>query len=122
MIDSVSESAESRPDLKRAPRRKQALPDITKVDRLPPHSPEAEQGVLGCILLSPNECMSECIEKFKSGPEIFYDLRHQTIFSALVEMYDTREAIDVITLQQRLKDKQLLEEVGGIAYLSALPD
>jgi replicative DNA helicase len=37
-------------------------------------------------------------------------------------MYDKREAIDVITLQQRLKDKQLLEEVGGIVYLAALPD
>ena len=79
-------------------------------------------GVLGCVLLSPNECMGECIEKFKSGTEVFYDLRHQTIFSTLVEMFDSREAIDVITLQQRLKNKQLLEEVGGIAYLAALPD
>ena len=92
------------------------------MDRLPPHSPEAEQGVLGCVLLSPNDCMGECIEKFKGGAEVFYDLRHQTIFNALVEMYDSREAIDVITLQQRLKNKQLLEEVGGIAYLAALPD
>ena len=92
------------------------------MDRLPPHSPEAEQGVLGCVLLSPNECMGECIEKFKGGAEVFYDLRHQTIFNTLVEMFDSREAIDVITLQQRLKNKQLLEEVGGIAYLAALPD
>src|SRR5207248_8621199 len=82
-----------------------------RVDRLPPHSPEAEQGVLGCVLLSPNDCMGECIEKFKSGAEVFYDLRHQTIFGALAEMYDSREAIDLITLQQRLKNKQLLEEV-----------
>ena len=98
------------------------MADVARVDRLPPHSPEAEQGVLGCALLSPNECMGECIEKFKGGMEVFYDLRHQTIFNALVEMFDTREAIDVITLQQRLKNKQLLEEVGGIAYLAALPD
>jgi len=89
MMDSVSENAESRADLKRTPRRKQALPDITKVDRLPPHSPEAEQGVLGCILLSPNECMGDCIEKFRAGAEVFYDLRHQTIFTALIEMFDT---------------------------------
>jgi len=92
------------------------------VDRLPPHSPEAEQGVLGCVLLSPNDCMGECVEKFKSGDEVFYDLRHQTIFTVLAEMYDRREAIDVITLQQRLKNQQLLEEVGGIAYLATLPD
>src|SRR5689334_22521842 len=111
MIDSISEAAGGPPDLKRAPRRKPIRADISKVDRLPPHSPEAEQGVLGCVLLSPNECMGESIEKFKSGAEVFYDLGHQTIFSTLAEMYDSREAIDVITLQQRLKNKQLLEEV-----------
>ena len=87
-----------------------------------PIRPEAEQGVLGCILLSPNECMGECIEKFKSGEEAFYDLRHQTIFKTLCEMYDAREAIDVITLQQRLKDRQLLEQVGGLPFLSSLAD
>jgi replicative DNA helicase len=122
MIDSVSESAGAPPDLRRAPRRKPAVADAAKVDRLPPHSLEAEQGVLGCVLLSPNECMGEAIEKFKGGAEVFYDLRHQTIFTTLVQMYDSREAIDVITLQQRLKDKQLLDAVGGIAYLAGLPD
>jgi replicative DNA helicase len=122
MIDSVATDAGAPPDLKRTPRRKAPLADTGKLDRLPPHSPEAEQGVLGCVLLSPNDCMGECIERFKAGTEVFYDLRHQTIFSMLVEMYDSREAIDLITLQQRLKNKQLLEEVGGIAYLAALPD
>src|SRR5262245_269671 len=92
------------------------------VDRLPPNSTEAEQGVLGCILLSPNECMGECLTKLKNGSEVFYDLRHQTIFDAMAEMFDKREAIDIITLQQRLKDRQLLEQVGGIAYLSGLSD
>jgi replicative DNA helicase len=122
MIDSVSESAGPAPDLRRAPRRKPPVAEPAKVDRLPPHAPEAEQGVLGCVLLSPNDCLGECVEKFKQGAEVFYDLRHQTIFGTLVEMYDQREAIDVITLQQRLKNKQLLEEVGGIAYLASLPD
>lgn len=122
MIDSVSDSGAS-PDLKKTRRQRQsAATTRPAVDRLPPHAPEAEQGVLGCILLSPNECMGECIEKFKSGADVFYDLRHQTIFTALVEMYDKQEAIDVITLQQRLKDKQLLEQVGGIAYLANLPN
>ena len=121
MIDSVADTAGA-PDLKRARRQKPASMAPTNVDRLPPHSPEAEQGVLGCILLSPNDCMGQCIEKFKDGEEIFYDLRHQTIYKTLTEMYDSREAIDVITLQQRLKDKQLLEQVGGFAYLSMLPD
>jgi len=122
MIDSISEAAGPAPDLKRAPRPKAAAPAAARLDRLPPHSSEAEQGVLGCILLSPNDCMGQCIEKFKVGEEIFYDLPHQTIFKILTEMYDSRAAIDVITLQQRLKDKQLLEQVGGLAYVSALPD
>src|SRR5438552_5503531 len=122
MIDSIAEGAGALPDLKRARRRKPTGSDATKVDRLPPHSPEAEQGVLGCVLLSPNDCMGECIEKFRAGADAFYDLRHQTIFGALTEMYDSREAIDLITLQQRLKNKQVLEEVGGIPYLAGLPD
>ncbi len=116
MIDSVSDTAGAAPDLKRARRRKAdtAPQNGLRADRLPPHSPEAEQGVLGCVLLSPNDCLGQCIEKLRSGVEVFYDLRHQTIYSALVQMYDHREAIDVITLQQRLKDKQLLEEIGGM--------
>ena len=122
MIDSVSDGVAAAPDLKRLRRRKAEVSDGVKLDRLPPHAAEAEQGVLGCILLEPNECMGQCIEKFKNGADVFYDLRHQTIFTQLAEMYDSREAIDVITLQQRLKDKQVLEQVGGIAYLSALPD
>ncbi len=123
MIDSVSdEGSAAAADLKRTKRVRRSPTAATTVDRLPPHSPEAEQGVLGCVLLSPNECMGECIEKFKEGAEVFYDLRHQTIYGALAEMYDARAAIDVITLQQRLKDKQLLDEVGGIPYLSSLPD
>lgn len=122
MIDSISEGGAPGADLKRTRRRRPATAEGAKVDRLPPNSPEAEQGVLGCIMLSPNDCMGICIEKLKGGAETFYDLRHQTIFSILGEMYDAREAIDLITLQQRLKNKQLLEEVGGLAYLSALPD
>jgi replicative DNA helicase len=123
VIDSISESAGAPPDLKKARRKKAGFSEAApKLDRLPPNAPEAEQGVLGCVLLSPNECVGQCVEKFKSGAEVFYDLRHQAIYETLAEMYDQREAIDVITLQQRLKDKQRLEEVGGIAYLASLPD
>ena len=122
MIDSISEIAGAAADLKKARRRK--APDgAAALDRLPPHSSEAEQGVLGCVLLSPNECMGECIEKLKDdGQQVFYDLRHQTIYEALAKMYDAREAVDLITLQQKLKDQQLLEQIGGIAYLSQLQD
>ena len=122
MIDSVSESAGAVTDLKKTRRRKAASHDTHRADRLPPHSNEAEQGVLGCILLAPNDCLGQCIEKLKAGPEVFYDLRHQTIYEAVVAMYDKRDPIDIITLQQRLKDRGLLDQIGGIPYLNALQD
>jgi len=98
------------------------LPAPGSVDRLPPHSIEAEQGVLGCILLAPNEGLGVSIEKFKRGSEVFYDGRHQMLFDALVEMYDGKEPIDVHTVQEKLKGKGQLEAIGGITYLSSLPD
>jgi replicative DNA helicase len=124
MIDSVSDIAGAAADLKKARRRKNiSQSDSPKLDRLPPHALDMEQGVLGCQLLSPNECVGEVIEKLKgTGVEAHYDLRHQTIQAELFEMYDSRIPIDVITLQQRLKDKQLLEQIGGIAYLAQLQD
>jgi replicative DNA helicase len=118
----MTEDGASIAEHKKPRRRSSATAGIAKVDRLPPHSIEAEQGVLGCILLSPNDCMGECIEKLKPGQAAFYDLRHQTLFQTLIEMYDVKEAIDIITLQQRLKNTQQLENVGGLAYLSSLPD
>ncbi len=129
-VDPVSDparaeaSASPAADLKQSRRQKPARADARPgIDRLPPHSSEAEQGVLGCVLLSPNECMGQCIEKLKGdGHQVFYDLRHQTLYENLALMYDAREAIDVITLQQRLKDQQLLDQIGGIAYLGQLQD
>jgi replicative DNA helicase len=58
----------------------------------------------------------------RSGPEEFYDLRHQTVWAAILEMVDSDEPVDVISLQQHLKDQQLLEQVGGIAFIATLPD
>lgn len=104
-------------DLKRAPRQRAA-----PIDRLPPHSVEAEQAVLGCMLLSPNDCIGECVARLKVGAEVFYDLRHQALFTLLAEMFDKRQAIDTITLNERLKDKQLSDAIGGINYVSDLPD
>lgn len=116
-IPSVSAVA----DLRTARRRKPVNGDH-RIDRLPPHAHEAEQGVLGCALWLPVETMSACLQANKIGPEAFYDLRHQAIYAMLVDMFEKREPIDLITLQQRLKDSQVLEQVGGIPYLNALQD
>ena len=101
-------------------RRKTVKPDV--IDRLPPHSPEAEQGILGCIMLSPADCMPQCQQRLKATAECFYDLRHQTIYRQLLEMWKRGVAIEVITLQQCLKDLHRLDECGGISYLAQLPD
>ncbi len=123
MIDSVSEEHTQDAPARPAPRRKKpAAPDASRVDRLPPHSLEAEQGVLGCILISPNQSLGLCLEKLKTGAKAFYDLRHQNLFENMVEMWDTKEPIDLITLQQRLKDKNQLDGVGGLSYLAGLPE
>jgi replicative DNA helicase len=124
MIDGTETGGSPR-EFKRGPRRPRisaGLPAPASLDRLPPHSIEAEQGVLGCVMLSPSDCMGTCLEKFKKGAEVFYDLRHQAIFDTLVEMYDSKKPIDLITLQENLKLKNQLEAIGGIPYLSALPD
>ena len=109
-------------DLKKARRKKGSAASSFQNDRLPPHSLEAEQGVLGCILSSPRECLPIAVGKLMSGDETFYDLRHQTIFANLVQMFDNQREIDIITVQQRLKDFELLDSVGGIPYLNALQD
>jgi replicative DNA helicase len=136
MIDSVSDplpggSAGAGPDLKRSRRQKgdrHSQTAAANIDRLPPHDLQMEMGVLGCALLDPNQCIGECIEKLKddgtgsAGGQYFYDLRHQTIYGTLKDMFNARLPVDLITVQQRLKDSQLLEQVGGIAYLSQLQD
>ncbi len=109
-------------DWKAARRKKATLADPLKVDRLPPHSIEAEQGVLGCCMLAPAEALSYCREKLKSGALAFYDLRHQLIYGTMVEMLDAHQSVDLITLQQKLKDRNQLEQVGGLVYLASLPD
>ena len=132
MIDSASEFAPPATDTgsgapfkkSRRPKGERRSADAgTSVDRLPPHAIEAEQGVLGCLLLDPNRCVGECIEKLKdNGKMAFYDLRHQTVYETLVTMSTAMEPIDLITVQQHLKDRQLLDPIGGIAYLSQLQD
>jgi replicative DNA helicase len=88
-------------------------------DRLPPHSIDAERGVLGCILLDPGLAIPEC---GTIGPESMYDLRHRTLFAHCLAMHDERVPIDLLTLCERLKAMRKLDEVGGVAYISALPD
>lgn len=92
--------------------------DALKIDRLPPHSIEAEQGILGCILQRPVLKIT-CRSTIPDGANVFYDVRHREIYQAI---QDLPAGLDMITLSQFLKDRNQLEGVGGVAYLSSLAD
>ena len=101
------------PDLRRSRR------NTVSLDRLPPYSLEAEQGVLGCILLAATEGLATATAA-GIKPESFYDLRHQTLYAAMLAAGGA--GLDPVTMGQRLKDTGQLEVVGGYVYLSALMD
>jgi replicative DNA helicase len=91
-------------------------------EQLPPHSIEAERGVLGCILLSAGECLPECIQALRGASDAFFDLRHRALYEILVGMGEKQVAIDLVTLGQWLQDSGQLASVGGLDYLSATMD
>src|SRR5246500_891097 len=88
------------------------------IHRTPPHSVEAEQGVLGSMLISPRDAIAECVEKINE--EYFYVPAHQTIYDVLVDLWNTGQAIDLITFTQVLRDRNLLDSVGGAAFVTSL--
>src|SRR5438552_2415109 len=88
------------------------------IHRTPPHSVEAEQGVLGSMLISPRETIAECVEKINE--EYFYVPAHQTIYSVLVDLWNAGQAIDLITFTQVLRDRHVLDNIGGAAFVTSL--
>src|SRR5213596_3087994 len=88
------------------------------IHRAPPHSLEAEQGVLGSMLIAPQDVIPECVEKIKE--EYFYVPAHQTVFRVLVEQWSAGQAIDLITFTQTLRDQNVLETIGGASFVTSL--
>lgn len=93
----------------------EAMPNIQL--RIPPHSLEAEASVLGALLLDKNAIVN--VAEFLR-PTHFYDDKHSYIFEAILELYEAREPIDVLTVSERLKQKKALKEIGGVSYLAEL--
>jgi replicative DNA helicase len=89
------------------------------IQRIPPNNIEAEQSVLGAMLLD-KEAISTATE-FISG-EDFYREAHKEIFEAIVDIYNKGEPVDLITLTEKLKTRNTLEAVGGITFLTNLMD
>ncbi len=85
--------------------------------KTPPHSIEAEQAVLGGILLN-NEAWVKVIERIQEGD--FYRKDHRTIFNAIASLDSEGKPYDVITVAEWLESHQLLDEASGLSYIAAL--
>ena len=87
------------------------------IDRLPPQSLEAEQSVLGAILID-RDAVIEVAEFLR--PEDFYRQAHGRIYRAMIELFERREPVDLVTVAEALERSEELEAIGGRAYLSSL--
>ncbi len=86
-------------------------------DLVPPQNLEAEQAVLGSLLID-----KDAIVKVADilHPDDFYQDKHTTIYQAMLEVYEARDPIDLVTLTNRLEKNKQLDLVGGASYLSEL--
>jgi len=87
------------------------------LDRLPPQNIEAEQSILGAVLLE-NDALAKALEIL--SPEDLYRESHRKIFNAMIELFEKNEVMDLITVSELLKRKNELDDVGGVTYLSGL--
>jgi replicative DNA helicase len=87
------------------------------IDRIPPHSVEAEQATLGSMLLD-REALLKALEILR--PEDFYYEAHRVIFESMAELFDEDKVCDLVTLAEKLRQKGKLESVGGMEYLAQL--
>lgn len=85
--------------------------------KIPPQSTEAEASLLGSLLID-----SDAIVKIADllKPEDFYDERHRYIYEAAVSLYEKHSPIDILTLTEQLKNRDLLDIVGGAGYVTEL--
>jgi len=86
-------------------------------DKLPPQNIEAEQCLLGCLMLD-KEAIVKVVDFIKA--EDFYKGIHQDIYQTMFEIYERSEPIDILSVSSRLKEKGRLEETGGSVYLTSL--
>ena len=85
--------------------------------KVPPHSVEAEQSVLGGLMLN-NRAMDDVVDRVT--PEDFYRHDHRLVFGVLLELHERGHPFDVVTVSEALARKHLLEDAGGLVYLGEL--
>lgn len=83
--------------------------------RIPPHSREAEESVLGALLLDKDAVVA--VAEFLLA-EDFYDERHKEIYQAILSLYEDRSPVDVLTVTEKLKQKKSIKKIGGVSYLT----
>ncbi|MFZ7133485.1 MAG: replicative DNA helicase [Eubacteriales bacterium] len=86
--------------------------------KIPPYNLEAEQSVIGSMLLSKDAILSAT--EIISRSEMFYDPQHMAIFQGIVDLFKENKPVDLITLSNKLSDTNSLEKVGGVNYLTEL--
>ncbi|MEM6853846.1 MAG: DnaB-like helicase N-terminal domain-containing protein, partial [Planctomycetota bacterium] len=102
-------------------RKRNAVVEIGPLfDKQPPHAIEAEMALLGAMILD-WQVVGDVLQALK-GADDFYKPAHAAIFESVVELYDQNQSVDMVQLNQKLADKQMLEEVGGLEALLALVD
>jgi replicative DNA helicase len=87
------------------------------VGRIPPHSLEAEQSVLGAMIVN-KEAINTALEIIR--PDDFYKEANKEIYEAIMVLFNKNEPVDLITLSEELKRRGTLENIGGITYLANL--
>ncbi|MFH0852364.1 MAG: replicative DNA helicase [bacterium] len=90
---------------------------IDSIEKIPPQNIEAEQSVLGCLMLDKNAVI-KVADILQPGD--FYRSVHNTIFEVMVELYEKGEPIDFLSMTNRLGEKKELEDIGGPGYLTEL--
>ena len=85
--------------------------------RIPPHNIEAEQSVLGSLMLD-KDAIIKIADLLKAGD--FYKDDHNLIYEMMLELYEDREPIDVLSLSNKLEEKGKLDQIGGSSYLASL--
>jgi replicative DNA helicase len=90
---------------------------VTAVDRLPPHNLDAEQSVIGSLLID-RDAIIRVASMLKADD--FYHGANGAIFQAILDLYNRREPTDFVTLTDELQRRERLDQVGGVAYISSL--
>lgn len=87
--------------------------------RIPPHDEQVESSVLGAILID-HEALTEVIDVLR--PEHFYRQQHATVYTAMLELFEKHEPVDMVTIASQLKKMGKYKDVGGTPFLTELAD